>query len=213
MGLWAPWFPFALPNFWPFSWHVAVVIDHSSRKLLGFQVFAKEPSAAQMLEFLDTTIAATGASPKYIITDRGTQFGSDYLLWCKARSIRARFGALGHKRAIAIVERFIRSMKDEALRRILVPKRVQLMLTEIAAHATWYNTVRPHQALGGRTPHEVSLGRKPARDGPRFEPRPGLAVRPDPHDLRADSGAALELVVDFQHGRPHLPVPNLKAAA
>ncbi|HEY6724777.1 MAG TPA: DDE-type integrase/transposase/recombinase [Polyangiaceae bacterium] len=212
-GLWAPWFPFALPNFWPFSWHVAVVVDHFSRKLLGFQVFAKEPSATQMLEFLDTTIAAAGASPKYIITDRGTQFGSDYLLWCEARGIRARFGALGHKRAIAIVERFIRSMKDEGLRRILVPMRLELMRTELVAYAAWYNTARPHQALGGRTPEEVCFGRKPARDGPRFEPRPGLAAHLEAHDLRPEHGAALELVVDFQHGRPHLPLPNLKAAA
>ncbi len=161
----------------------------------------------------DADARATGASPKYIITDRGTQFGSDYRLWCEARGICARFGALGHKRAIAIVERFMRSMKDEALRRVLVPMRLELMLTEVSAYATWYNTTRPHQALGGRKPDEVCFGRKPARDGPRFEPRPGLAAHLEAHDLRAERGAALELVVDFQHGRPHLPLPHLKAAA
>lgn len=76
-GLWAPWLPFALPNVWPFTWHVAVVVDQFSRKLLGFEVFSKEPSADRMLRFLDTTIAAAGAVPKYIITDRGTQFQSE----------------------------------------------------------------------------------------------------------------------------------------
>lgn len=212
-GLWAPWFPFALPNFWPFSWHVAVALDQFSRKLLGFEVLAKEPSAAQMLRFLDTTIASVGTSPKYIITDRGTQYRVDYLHWCDARGIRPRFGALGHKRAIAVVERFFRSLKDEAFRRILVPMRVDAMRNEVAAYAEWYNSSRPYQSLDGRTPDEVCFGWKPARDGPRFEPRPGLAANLKAHDLRAEPGTALELVVDFQHGCRHLPSVKLKAAA
>jgi hypothetical protein len=41
-GLCAPWFPFALPNFWPFTWHVAVVLDHFSRLVVGLKVFEHE---------------------------------------------------------------------------------------------------------------------------------------------------------------------------
>ena len=31
LGYWCPWLPFALPQYWPFCWWVAVVVDHFSR--------------------------------------------------------------------------------------------------------------------------------------------------------------------------------------
>jgi hypothetical protein len=38
-GRWIPWFPFSLPQVWPFVWHVAIVIDHFSRAVMGFVSF------------------------------------------------------------------------------------------------------------------------------------------------------------------------------
>jgi len=73
-----------------------------------------------------------------------------------------------------------------------------------------YNCHRPHQAPRGRTPLEVANTLAPARDGPRFEPRP--AVNVEAHNLRTDQGAALECVVDFQLRR-HLPVVTLRHVA
>ncbi|MCH7687312.1 MAG: helix-turn-helix domain-containing protein, partial [Planctomycetes bacterium] len=43
MGFWTSWFPFALPQRWPFCWWVAVVVDHFSRRAMGIGVFAKRP--------------------------------------------------------------------------------------------------------------------------------------------------------------------------
>jgi len=37
-GFWAPWLPFALPQCWPFCWWLAIVIDHYSRRAMGFAV-------------------------------------------------------------------------------------------------------------------------------------------------------------------------------
>src|SRR5690606_29841245 len=194
-GLWTPWYPFTLPTFWPFSWHVAVVLDQFSRKLLGFQVFFKEPTARDITHLLDATSAGVGATPKYIVTDRGTQFRAHYVEWCSRLSITPRFGAIGKKGSIAVIERFFLSLKNEALRRILVPMSIEQMRREIALYGIWYNQSRPHQSLGGRTPDEVCLGLKPARDGPRFEAR---AFKQSAAPRRAPAGSSLEVVVDFE---------------
>jgi transposase-like protein len=42
-GFWVAWFPFTVPQSWPFCWWVAVAIDQLSRVCVGFAVFAKCP--------------------------------------------------------------------------------------------------------------------------------------------------------------------------
>lgn len=53
LGFWAPWWPFSVPTRWPFSWHVGLVVDHYSRRMLTCGVFSREPSSAQVCDMLD----------------------------------------------------------------------------------------------------------------------------------------------------------------
>jgi len=122
--------PFALPQRWPFCWWVAVVIDHFSRRAMGVTVFNKQPTAVQVRTFLGRLYAK--AKPKYIICDKGPQFWCDgFKAWCKRKHIRPRFGAIGKYGSIAVIERFIRTLKDEGTRRIVVPLRRRDMRTEL----------------------------------------------------------------------------------
>ena len=41
-GFWTSWLPFALPPCWPFCWWLAVVLDHYSRRVLGFAFFVRQ---------------------------------------------------------------------------------------------------------------------------------------------------------------------------
>ena len=75
-GLWASWLPNAFPQCWPFCWRLALVVDHKSRRAMGFMIFRKPPSSQAVQKFLDRTIQKNGAKPKYIVTDKGSQF------WC-----------------------------------------------------------------------------------------------------------------------------------
>jgi len=50
---------------------------------------------------------------------------------CKRRGIRPRFAAIGKHGSITVVERFIRSMKSECTRRIVVPFRLNQMRREL----------------------------------------------------------------------------------
>jgi len=56
-GFWVPWVPFALPQCWPFCWWLAVVIDHYSRRAMGFWVFPNRPTSLTVRSFLGRLIA------------------------------------------------------------------------------------------------------------------------------------------------------------
>src|SRR5437867_4727008 len=63
-GFWTSWLPFALPQCWPFCWWLAIVLDHYSRRVLGFAVFKRQPTSEQVRHFLGQVIARVGAAPK-----------------------------------------------------------------------------------------------------------------------------------------------------
>ena len=217
-GFWVPWLPHAWPQSWPFCSWVAVVVDHFSRAVLGFAVFLKQPTSAEIQRFLDRAIRNVGGAPKHVISDKGTQFWCDsFKDWCSRRRIRPRFGAVRKYGSISVVERFIRSMKSECTRRILVPLRLGSMRRELALFVVWFNEHRPSQALAGRTPREVHDGVRPAHVKPRFEPRARWPRRSGcaspPAEIRETCGARFTLAVGYLEGREHLPVVELRRAA
>ena len=123
-GMWTSWFPFTLPQCWPFCWWLAVVIDHYSRRMLGFAVFKQQPTSQQVCQLLGRVIATTGAAPKHLVTDSGTQFTcATFGTWCQRRRIRHRKGEIGQTVSIAVCERFIRTLKDGCTRALTVVKR------------------------------------------------------------------------------------------
>jgi putative transposase len=218
LGFWVPWLPLALPQVWPFCWWVAVVEDHFSRRVMGFRVFGKQPTADDVRAFLARTIRKAGAKPKYIICDKGVQFWCDaFKRWCKRRGIRPRFGAVGKHGSIAVVERFIRSLKQEGLRRTLISLCQRTFCREVSSYSAWYNEHRPHTTLDGATPNEVYFGRRPANRSPRFEPRArwprgSPCARPQVL-IKGKPGVRLELSVTFHGGRKHLPVVTIRRVA
>jgi putative transposase len=206
-GFWIPWLCQALPASWPFAWRILVVLDHFSRTVVGFEVFPTEPTGLEVARALERIVKEGRGPPKHIVSDKGVQFRSEYFLWCLKHGVRPRFGAVGQHGSIAVIERFIRTLKEEGLRRVLVPLGIARMRKEIAAFVTWYGEHRPHATLGGRTPNEVLSGKRPQRLWPRFEPR---ARFPRRYAVRAKHGQRLELHVDRLEGRHHLPLVRLE---
>jgi len=217
-GFWAPWVPFALPQCWPFCWWLAIAIDHYSRCAIGVGVFPKRPTSLAVRTFLGSMIARANATPKYVICDKDSIFWcGEFKRWCCRKRIRPRCGAVGQHGSIALIERFIRAMKDEATRRILVPQRRSNFARELTHFVAWYNAYRPHAALAGRTPNELYFRLRPANRRPRLEPRqrwPRRAPCAGPPTLIAGQpGDRFTLEVDFHGGARHLPVVSLKRAA
>lgn len=198
--------PQALAQRWPFAWWVGVVLDRYSRAVVATALFPKEPTSAEVCALLDDAAERAGRAPKHLVSDRGVQFQAEHLAWCEQRSVRPRFGAVGQHGSIAVVERFIRSMKDEATRRILVPLSLPRMRVEVTAYSGWYNGHRPHQSLGGATPNERLAEAPPEREPIETRPRHPLAAG-------ARRAPRLELVVRRHEGRAHLPIVELREAA
>jgi transposase InsO family protein len=217
-GFWASWLPFALPPCWPFCWWLALVIDHYSRRPVGFSVFPKRPKSLAMRSFLGRMIASANATPKYLICDQDSIFWcAGFERWCRRKRIRPRYGAVGQHGSIARIERFIRTMKDEGTRRILVPQRQADFQHGVSNFFSWYNEWRPHAALEGRTPNEVYFRLRPANRRPRIEPRkrwPRNAPCAGPRTLIAGRpGNRFTLEVGFHAGQRQLPIISLKRAA
>ncbi|HKY41322.1 MAG TPA: DDE-type integrase/transposase/recombinase [Polyangiaceae bacterium] len=209
-GFWTPWWPFALVLRWVMSWHIAVVVDHFSRALLAFSVFREEPTAAQLCALLDRAVSEMGAAPRYLVTDRGAQFGHLYRAWCARHGVKPRFGAIGKKGSIALVERFILSLKREWLWKVFVPASLPRMQALLDSYQRWYNHHRPHAALSAATPSEILRGAiaLPARRGVRVE-----RLARYRRCATARAGPKLKLVVSYVDGHQQLPVVLLRHAA
>ena len=218
-GFWAPWLPFALVQSLPFGWWVTVVVDHFSRRAMGIAVSGRKPDAVAVRSFLGRTIRRTGKAPKYLISDKGGQFWqcAAYKKWCRRKGIRPRFGAVGKHGSIAVVERFIRTMKDEGSRRIMVPLHRHALERELRYFVDWYNQSRPHSGLEGKTPDEMYFALRAANRRPRIEPRKAWPRRSScakPQALVAGQpGDRFTLRIDHYRGRRHLPIVSLQRAA
>jgi len=185
---------------------------------MGYAAFQKRPKSLAVRTFLGKTIARANAMPKYLICDKDSAFWcEDFKNWCRRKGIRPRFVAVGQHGSIAVVERLIRTMKDEGTRRILVPHRRTDLRTELGFFFAWYNGHRPHMTLAGLTPNEVYFRRRPANRRPRIEPRkrwPRGAPCARPRTLVAGQpGDRFALEVAFHDCRSHLPIVSLKRAA
>lgn len=217
LGFWVPWVPFAVLPCWPFCWWVVVVVDYFSRRALAAERFKTAPSARDLCNVLDKARAAAKTEPKYAVTDRGPQFQHEYRAWCERHGVRPRFGAIGKHGSIALVERFIRTLKGEAFGSDGVPLGADAMQNALDRFVLWYAAERPHQGLAGRTPLEVFEGRPPAHLRPRLEPRaryPARALCAAPRvPVRGRRGVRLELVVSSPEGAPHLHSVALRRVA
>ncbi len=217
-GFWTPWLPFALPQCWPFCWWVGVVLDHHSRRAMGVALFRQQPTSQMVRAFLARTITSAGNTPQHLICDRGTQFDcAGFRDWCQRRGIKLRYGAVGKQGSITVVERFIKTLKFEGMRTLLLPLVHRPARHELSLFLEWYNTHRPHTTLGGRTPDEVYFNRSARARRPRIEPRPQWP-RPAPCArpqvlVAGQPGARFDLRVDYLAGRKHLPVVTLRRAA
>lgn len=166
---------------------------------MGFAVFKNPPSSIEVRVFLGHAISASKSNPRHLISDKGTQFWNrGFKQWAKRKKINLRYGAVAKYGSIAIVERFIRSMKTEYTRQIMVPLRLSDMRYELRLYLKWYNEFRPHQSLDGRTPQEVFAGL------PSLQPH---------YETRGKKGIKLKLSMDYFMGRQYLPIVNLQKAA
>jgi putative transposase len=217
-GFWTNWVPNAIWQRWPVCWWVLNVVDHFSRRCMGAAVFKYRPTSEEVTAALDRIMSSEQARPKHMIVDQGPEYKCKHFenVWCKAKNILSRFGAVGRHGSIAVVERFHRSVK-EILQLITVPEDQTKFEHEVGLIIDWYNEHRPHDTLGGKTPNEVYFSRPPANEQPRIEPRErwprGSPCASPQVDIEGEPGNPFVLEIGCLERRRHLPVIDARRAA
>ncbi len=110
----------------------------------GVRLFPQQPTSESVRALLGRTIRAAGTPPKHLVCDQGGQFWcAGFKAWAARRGIRLRFSAVGRHGGLAVIERFIGTLKREGTRRVLVPWRQRAFDRELALFIDWYNAHRP----------------------------------------------------------------------
>lgn len=128
------------------------VIDDFNREALSIEVDTSLP-AGRVVRVLDT-IASWRGYPQRLRSDNGPELISKKLeTWAKAHDVVLDFIEPGKPAQNAYIERFNRTYREEVLSLYLFSS-----LTEVREITEqWleeYNAIRPHDSLGGLTPHQ-----------------------------------------------------------
>ena len=172
---------------------VLCVVDDFSRECLAL-IADTSLSGARVARELDA-IAKLRGYPTTIVSENGTELTSMAVLrWTQDRTVGWHYIAPGKPMQNAIVESFNGRLRDECLNETLFTS----LRHARAVLASWqrdYNEVRPHSALGGRSPGEASVSpcspaSRPLRAGCAGGLRPALtqAARTDNEGNGRDMG-------------------------
>ncbi len=139
--------------------YLVAIIDWHSRTVLAWRLSANMESGFCVDALQD---ALTQGTPDIFNTDQGSQFTSDaFTGMLIAANIRISMDGRGSYQDNIFTERLWRSVKYEEvyLKEYVTLEQAKAALT---AYFRFYNSRRPHQALGYKTPHQVhfALARK-----------------------------------------------------
>ena len=141
--------------------YLTAIIDWHSRKIMGWEL-SDTLSTAPVLTTVRRTVEKYG-TPAIINSDQGSQFTSnEYKGLLKELQIRQSMDGKSRWADNIMIERWFRSLKTEEiyLNEYHSPRELRQALER---YVTDYNSVRPHEAIGYKTPDEVFASCFPSR--------------------------------------------------
>jgi transposase InsO family protein len=184
------------------TFKVAVVFDAFSRMPLSATVFSKEASSLEIARFVSKAAKRHGR-PAHFISDHARCFtGQVFRRRLLRLGVKQRFGAVGKKGSIALIERLWRTLKDTLGLRLLRPLVAHDLAATVELGLLHYAHFRPHQNLAGATPAEVYFGRTPAH----------LAAIPPPRGRPGEGLTDFPFRIEYLDAERLLPVLIRKAA-
>ncbi len=171
---------------------IGAVIDAFSRRVLVVSAIRGGPNSAFAVRLLRRAMRRNG-TPRWLVTDKDPVLrGVSLQQLLTGHGIFRRYGAVGRRGNIALIERTWRSMKQEYVRHLFLHRLIRALEVRLRRRARWHNGARPHQGLGQRTADDVYYKRRPRK---------------------ARTLTAGTLHVWFLDGDPRLPVLRLRDAA
>ncbi len=130
------------------------IVDDFNRECLAAEVDTSIPGA-RVVRVLERLGELRGL-PGILVTDNGPEFAGQALdAWAYQRGVRLHFIEPGKPVQNAFIESFKGKMRDECLNEHWFMSLAEARET-IEAWRMDYNEVRPHTALGNRTPQEFT---------------------------------------------------------
>ena len=137
------------------------IVDDFSRECLAAEVDTSL-TGARVVRVLEQLRERRGL-PEILVTDNGPEFAGQALdVWAYERGVKLRFIEPGKPVQNAYIESFNGKMRDECLNEHWFLSLGEARET-IEAWRRDYNEVRPHSALGNRTPQEFTACGAPLR--------------------------------------------------
>lgn len=134
---------------------VLTVIDTFTKECLALEVDTSLPGS-RVARVLDQ-VAIERGYPKSIKVDNGPEFTSKALdQWAFERHVKLDFIRPGKPIENAFIESFNGRLRDECLNDVWFTSLKQARV-EIESWRTDYNEIRPHSALGNKTPLEFAM--------------------------------------------------------
>lgn len=182
------------------------VVDDFSRECLAL-VADTSLSGLRLVRELDGIVARRGL-PLSVVSDNGTELTSVAVLrWSQDRAVAWHYIAPGKPQQNAFVESFNGRLRDECLNETVFTS-LRHARAVLAAWQQDYNHVRPHSALGGRTPGSISVlscspGSRPLRVafGDGLRPALSHAPRDSQRERGRDGETALDRTEKHRHDR------------
>ena len=137
------------------------ILDVYSRKILSYRI-SNTLSPLACIDALEDAVSKYG-KPIIINSDQGSQYTSE--AWIKkVGELRIKISMTGKGRCNdnAYIERFWRTVKYEWLKLKFIPT-VDKLKTELKEFMVWYNSNRPHQSIGYKTPNEQANSNLPTK--------------------------------------------------
>lgn len=134
--------------------YLCAVMDWYSRKVLGWAV-SNTMDVGLCLQALAMAVAVNGGLPEIFNTDQGSQFTSEeWIRKLTGYGVRISMDGRGRWMDNVFIERLWRSVKYEE---VYLREHSSLPALEEGLRQWFqrYNSWRPHQALGNRTPQQV----------------------------------------------------------
>jgi putative transposase len=144
---------------------VFFLIELQSRKVIHVGVTRSPTDAWTAQQLREAT--PYGQTPKYLIRDHDSKFGSCFARVAATSSIEILKTPYHAPRANAICERFLGSVRRECLDHMLIRSEKQLHRV-LLAYVKYFNEARPHQGIHQQVPQREVTSIPPDRRGDRI---------------------------------------------
>ena len=141
--------------------YLTAVVDWFTRRVLSWRL-SITMEAAFCVEAVEEAIARYG-KPEIFNTDQGSQFtGAEFTGMLTGHGIKISMDGKGAWRDNVFVERLWRSVKYEEVY-LHAYASVSEARTGLGRYLSFYNTIRPHSGLDGRTPDKAYFDHVPMK--------------------------------------------------